>query len=374
MSAAMARGLSLVVLLVAAIGCNASRTFIATSGDYADYRRVRVAEDIDTRLAAAWEYLEKRPDGQYAERLRRYFEQAEPVFFKIRKRSAKGLEAYLRALPDGPHAKEAVELLLTLRDEKRRDSIDARQALATGRRLDSERDKRESAARLLTWWTHAFLEPGVWSRPLSEAPKALVTRLFLGLPQPRCEMVPGRPGRHTCVKAVEQSFVVPGKGKMENRTIAFLLAVELDERWRVSGVTLTGSGILLATEEARSARASSDGEAQIRRATAAFVSRVTALVFEQGQTCNGGTDNAGRTELACEGLLWVLEPGRGGGDDVLWIRRLGDPDEAPPNDDDDDDDDHDEDDVSPGGDRDQDPGAVPPPTSPANEADDEPYD
>ena len=46
-----------VLLSLASLGCNAGRTFIATPNDYADYRRVRIADNFDDRMAATWDQM-----------------------------------------------------------------------------------------------------------------------------------------------------------------------------------------------------------------------------------------------------------------------------------------------------------------------------
>ena len=303
-------------LAVVSLGCNAGRVFIASSGDYADYRAVRVAEDVDERLARAWAYLEERPDGQYAPRLRRFFERAEPVFFRVRRRSIKGLEAYLRALPNGPHAKEALALLGDMRDDKRRDSLDSRQALITGLALDARRERRERAADLLHWWVSSLLERKVWDEPLSEAPGELIVRYQLSLPQPRCAPSIDDPTHQRCVKAFETNFRVPGADGVADRTLAFLLEVELDETWRLVRVTISGAGALIASEEARRKKAAEDDDrATLQRATAAFVARLTAKLFDRDVACNGGTDATGRTRLVWRGVESGCAPRR------RWKRR-----------------------------------------------------
>jgi hypothetical protein len=317
-----------VALAVATAGCNTGRVFIASSGDYADYRAVRVAEDIDSRVAAAWEYLKARPDGRYAERLRNYFERAEPVFFNVRSRSIKGLEAYLEALPDGPHADEALRLLGVLRDEHDRDELDTREAQATGRRLDTERKKRDAARGLLVWWLDALMTPSVWQAPLSEAPGDLLVRYEISLPEPVCDKHPTIPSYRKCIKPFERAFKVGGNGKLVPRTLAFELEVDLDARWHLAQAVFTGRDMLLATEEARSGRAIADTPARRRAAAEAFVAKLTAAMFEREVACNGGTDAGGTTSLECEGLRLFIEPGAQGVDDVVRIELVDAP--APP--------------------------------------------
>jgi hypothetical protein len=325
------RAILLCLLALAMLGCNTGRMFIASSGDYADYRAVRVAEGVDNRVAAAWEYLKARPDGRYASRLKSYFDKAEPIFFNVRSRSIKGLEAYLRALPDGPHAREALRLLGVMREERDREDITIRMVDATGRKLDTERAKREEARALLLWWIDSFMTPSLWAAPLSDAPGAFLVRYQLSLPEPVCARHPSVMNRRKCIKPFERSFKVAAAGKsgLDDRMVAFELEVELDEDWRLTQAILTGRGMLLATEEARSGKALPDTPDVRRAAAAAFVAKLTAAMFDREVACNGGTEASGKTALECEGLRLSIEPGAPGVDDVIWIERIGAPPPQP---------------------------------------------
>jgi len=325
--------------LISLAGCNAGRAFIASPSDYADYRRVRVANDIDERMAATWYYLEHRPDGPYRERLQRYFDKAEPVFFKVRRRSLKGLEAYLRALPDGPHASAALEELMTRRNDARREELALRLARVAGLRLDRERKKRKRASELLGWWLTSLLDEALWDRPLSQAPTEFVVRYRLALPRPVCEPDVDEPDHRRCYKSVARDFRVAADGKRVERRIAFDVELELDESWHLQRASIAGGGLFVATAEARTQRAIDErDEGGVASAAADFVGRLSAELAAGEVACNGGTNADGATLLDCEGLRLVVEPGRGGGDDILLVERVSptEPGAEPPEADDDD--------------------------------------
>jgi hypothetical protein len=284
---------------------------------------VRVAQDVDERMAATWYYIKERPDGQYSDRLKRYFGKAEPVFYKVRRRSMKGLAAYLRALPDGPHAKEALDELMGLREASRRDELVTRQARQSQLRLDVDRDKRKEAAELLMWWLSTLLDQAMWQAPLSQAPKDFIIRYRLSLPRPVCEAHEDDPSHRRCFKSVARGFRVAGDGKLVDRNLAFDLELELDDHWTLRRVTLAGSSLFLSRAEAAQERAL-DGEDEALRLkiAAAFVNDLTQTMLEREVACNGGTNADGNTSLDCGALRITLEPGRRGGDDVMFVERI----------------------------------------------------
>src|SRR5580692_5757015 len=91
------------VLSLLGAGCS----FFSSTGDYAAYRTTRMAPTFEERLAAAQRYLRDRPSGAYAGEVHAWFDHAEGVFYSSKKGSVGGLDAYLAALPTGPHSEEA---------------------------------------------------------------------------------------------------------------------------------------------------------------------------------------------------------------------------------------------------------------------------
>ncbi len=305
------------ILLLA--GCHPARVLIASPGDYADYRRVRVAEDIDARMAATWAYLEARPDGQYSERLRRYFDKAEPVYYEVRRRSIKGLEAYLRAMPDGPHAKQALDELVASRDTARREELLTRQVRQSQRRLDYDRQKRAEAAELLLWWLSALLDDALWRAPIDQAPDAFLVRYRLSLPRPECQPHADNPDIQLCFKSVSRGFRVSGRDGLTDRTIAFDLEIDLDARWHIFKATLVGDALFVGTLEAQQQRALDADDAEVRRRAAdAVINQLTEAMAVRKVACNGGSTPDGHTVLDCGRLRITFEPGQDG-DDVIYV-------------------------------------------------------
>ena len=62
---------------VAAAGCGALGQVAASPGDLADYRSFTMAAREGPRLARAQRYLQRHPDGHWAEEVRRTFDREE---------------------------------------------------------------------------------------------------------------------------------------------------------------------------------------------------------------------------------------------------------------------------------------------------------
>jgi hypothetical protein len=313
----------LVFYCTALWGCNAGQVFIASPGDYADYRSVRLAETYDERMATAWYYLQHRPDGRYAKRLTRYFDRAEEVFYKVRGRTIGGLEAYLRVLPDGPHAAEALDLLSVLRYERRREELDKRVARQTGLRLDAERKNRAAAAEIVQWWATALLRQSLWDAPLSAAPAPFLVRYSLALPRPECERDQPEPGYQYCTKTVELTYRVAGERGRVDRSVTMDLDLVLDPSWRLSAVTLSGPGLIVRADEARRGRLLDDEDVEVvSAATERLLNALMLALVSDDVECTGGIEPSGMTVLECGRLRLSLAPGRAGDEDVLWIQPI----------------------------------------------------
>lgn len=306
--------------LAALAGCNAGQVFIASPGDYADYRRVRIADSYDGRMAAAWHYLQERPDGRYAERLRAYFARAEPVFYRVRSKSIPGIQAYLSALPDGPHSKDALVLLGELKRDRRREELDMRAARQTTARLDAEKQNLALAAGMTLFWTRSLLEPSLWKAPFDEASPELLSRFRLALPEPICHADDPAPGQQRCGKTVTTPYTLRVGRKRLERSISLDVELVLGEGYKLDRAILSGRGLLLRGEEARVGKPLDDGSAdEHRRASERFLAELTMRLFADQLLCNGGTDDGGTTLLVCEDLRVTVEPGGTKGDDLFII-------------------------------------------------------
>ena len=323
----MSRGLVIAALLVATtLGCNAGRVFIVSPGEYGDYRRIRLAGTADERLASAWQYLKDHPDGEYAERVQRFFDKAEPAFYEIRRRSPAGLESYLAALPDGPHAEDALRELVDARFAAAAPSHDTLAAQETSLRIRRQNQARQKAAEELRWWLAHLLDPAVWQAPFDDAPTELLIRYRLSLPAPICGGHLEFSSGQQCVKTFKRAFVVRGEDGNEERELTYEVELELDDRWHVHRVQLVGIGLFVAAEEARQGKSLVLlPQEEIVAISRNALDQLPLTLSEDDRLCTGGGQGGGRWVFDCEGVQLVAEPGLEGGADVLTFQRAPTP-------------------------------------------------
>lgn len=224
----------------------------STPGDHADYRKTHVLATFDERIAAAGRYLAERPDGAYAEQVRRYFDRAEPVFFSTRQTSEKGLRDYLAALPNGPHAKEVRSRLRVIEERRGRDPL-LEAAAVTRERLESAAKARSAAQEGLRRWLEILMDARAYGAPLSEGPKDLVINFSLALPEPSCGPAEGPDvlprAALACAKDATFPFAIPTGKKLEDRELSFLIEIELDERRVPLRASMTGEQLFSRLDE-----------------------------------------------------------------------------------------------------------------------------
>jgi hypothetical protein len=311
-------------------GCAAARPILTPPDDWAAYRRTRTAPSLDERLAAGEAYLEHFPDGAFRGDVRAWFDRAEPAFFDARRADAKGLEGYLRALPHGPHAREAYALLRVEREG--RDSPDeaGRQAAATEARLAMAAAKRAAARDAVAAWGARFLDPAAWSGRVAEAPAALVVPWSLGLPAPSCRSyaevgaaVP--PGGRRCTKIVEIEYPVLVGAVAEPRQLTLQIDATEDADGRLVAVTLAGPSLFTRLEETYAVRAiaADDGPKRLD----AIVRQIDAwrAAFEahvaKGPDCKQKPVAPTVLSLACGGFALQVVAGEGAEDDAVTMTR-----------------------------------------------------
>lgn len=276
--------LLLLMMMAAVSGCNAAKVFVASPSDYGDYRRIRLADRLDDRLAAAAAYLERHPDGRYVKRVERYLRRAEPVYFKVRRRSAKGLSAYLRSLPRGTNQKLAVAELVRRRRQGG-ESLAEQLARRTQLRLDAEATGRGVVAALSARWVRSLLDLRNWGVPLSQAQPEFLVPYRVALPQPRCRAA----GEGwVCVKALRGQFVVAGRDGNQAQQLKMDLHLSLDARWRLQRAQLRGRSIFSRWFEAKTNRvyrATGDEGASIPDLQKQWLGEIRAEQEKAGGSC-----------------------------------------------------------------------------------------
>jgi hypothetical protein len=246
---------------------------------------------------------------------------AEPIYFKVRSQTEAGLVAYLAAMPNGPHAKDALDALMLKRNLARRDALMERATRAMLLQVEAEDKGRRRAASLVEWWLRALLDPAPWHGTFADAPGELLARFRLSAHVPECTVADD--GAQHCKKTIEQSYRVRGdKGEVE-RTLAMTIEVWLDQGYRLLRVKLTGPELALRTHEASSGEARSVDAKQSRDAWRALGERLNAAIIDDNRICSGGEDRASVLTLRCEepNLVVRLAAGVAGALDSLVIER-----------------------------------------------------
>lgn len=322
-------------LIVLGVGCAAGRPLGVSTDEWAAYRATRVLPTLDERLSASQRYLRDNPDGAYAADVRRRFDHAEPIYFAAKSRSSAGLEAYLRALPTGPHARQAAERLAILRAREDAPDLLGRAYAQTEERLRAAADSRERARLGVGRWLAHFLSPAVFDAPLAAAPRDLVVAWGLSLPEPVCGMrdqASGPPVR-TCSKIVQLPYSIPVPADERDdgaRELTLEIMVREDELGRPAWVTLAGPDLFLRVDEAASVKPRSSRKTAHRVAAVVRAVDLTVGAFETHvsteASCRKPVVAPEIVRLSCEGLSVVATAGENpGDDDRIVVSPLGRP-------------------------------------------------
>lgn len=318
--------LALAVGLASLVGCTSGKAFIATAGDYADYRETRVSRTFEGRVGAAGRYLERHPHGAYVEEVKPYFERAELLFYESNEKTIDGLEAYLDALPKGPHAAAARDALSFLRERSNRPDDLLVAAASTRRRLEQNAALRARAREALSAWLERSMTRSLFTTPFDEAPKEVLVPFVLGLPEPRCSTIdpPERGAVRRCAKVLSLPYVIPVKRSYESRELTFEVTIETDARGRARRVVVSGPDMFARLQEtyAKDAIEASDLARRIdavERAVDVITGAFEAQVSIDPK-CAEDVAAPDVTHLHCNGIDVVGTLGGGpDGDDVVIV-------------------------------------------------------
>ncbi len=297
----------------------------STPADHAAYRKTRVLPTFEERIAAASRYLEERPDGAYAEDVRKYFKRAEPVFFHTRQATEEGMRVYLRALPRGPHAAELRSRLLVLEERRGKDTL-VEAATATRERLERAAKMREEAQAGLARWLEIFFDRAVYASPLPDGPKDLVVAFSLALPEPSCAPAEGptAPAGATriCAKDATFPFAIPVQKRIEERELSFLVELALDEGSKPLRASVAGEELFSRLDEtfAKTERRSESVRDRIEAVGRGvdFVSSVFEKKVSQDPACSKPVTAPEVLRLECNGLRVIARAAaeEGGTDEI----------------------------------------------------------
>ena len=208
----------------------------ASVDDYGQYRTVRTAKTVERRLAASSRYLREMPKGRFRDQVRAWFEPAEAAYFERIRDDERRLRAYLRLLPDGPHAEDARTCLADLRALRRfkaarQAEFDRSVARFEAQLAQAQQQRSEFVARFVRFVRYAATNRA-WGEPTWELEPGFLVDWRLRDPPARC-----RDGR--CVKTIVFDYAIPDLREIAPRQAVMDVVVEL-ERGMVSRMVVTG--------------------------------------------------------------------------------------------------------------------------------------
>jgi len=205
-------------------GCAAAHQMTASSDDYALYRSANTAPSVERKLALSWQYLRSMPQGRFRREVRTWFVAAEARYFARAQSSPAKLEAYLQALPNGPHAEQAAErlaeLVLSERYERRREERLLEEAHDVEERLADAATMRDAFARTTRDWVTRLVAIESWGQPTTELHHETIYHFRLTEPEGRC-------GASRCIKALGMHYAIPEQKRLVPRQAVFDVQFDL---------------------------------------------------------------------------------------------------------------------------------------------------
>lgn len=306
-------------LVAASVGCGGvARPLVTRAGDFADYRETRVAGSLDARLAAAARYLDAHRDGAYRDEVAAWFERVEPLFYESRKETIASLRSYLDALPDGPHAPEALARIAALEKKRRSQQGErlAKTAATFEERLARAADARAAVVEAYTGWIGLVVAMGAWGRPTWEADGEFLYAFRTDPPAGRCE-------GEICRKLLSLPYTLRSEGKAEEREATIEIELRLVQG-RIDSATIAGPELFTRLAEVHEARPMKSGDAAERVAAIGWAVELTGGALEAklpAARCSKPFVAPIVLERACDGwsarLVAATEPGQ---DDRLELR------------------------------------------------------
>ena len=168
-----------------------------------------MASTLGARLKAAAFYLQCHSDGEFKDEVAEWFDRIEPLFFEATAGSPAGMQAYLDALPAGPHAvnaKERREALLAAGRAEAGERLSERGA-EIERRLAAAAQGRENVLSAYASWVGRLLDFDAWGRTPDKVGQEFRSA-WEADPAPKCEA-------DRCEKLLSISYELEVNGKPE---------------------------------------------------------------------------------------------------------------------------------------------------------------
>jgi hypothetical protein len=267
-------------LALSACGANV-RQMTAGARDYADYRASRVAPSVPERLRRASYYLEQHPEGAFHDEVASWFARVERLFYEASADSPEGMESYLAALPNGPHAPSAAQRRDAFRDKAKIEAGErlAAQAAAFERRLAAAAQSREDVLTAYASWIRRLVDFDGWGRPLFAADDAETTPSTSELRKAWLEGASPRCSADRCSKLLEIPYELEVAGKPEPFECIIEISFALSAG-RVVDAAVSGPDLFARLSEAQHAEPISR-DPESRRRAVAFAANFTSGAIER---------------------------------------------------------------------------------------------
>lgn len=306
------------VLSLLLAGCASGRALVAPPSDLADYRAFRVAAREGTRLSLARDYLERHPNGRFADEVRAAFEAEEPRFFERSQESREAVLGYLVDLPRGPHADAAVSLLVafdTKLEERELDEI-ARKARLDEARLETAAVARRAVATSILAAVGALLEGSTYGVRLEEVGGPMRAVLT--------EEAPRTWGGAPKESERDLYFLLPTRPTAESRLLTLRVVLH-DRDGIVRAAEVRGADLFVRWAEADSLAPLDPSRAEDRATAASHAMERLSGALERrfpSETCADRREGAELYRRSCGGWEVVVSTGRGAGDeDAILVTR-----------------------------------------------------
>lgn len=228
------------------LGCSVGNRVASPRADYALYRETRVGKTPEQRLGAGSRYLRELPEGRFRAEVRAWFEVAEPRFVADAHDRPSLLRAYLRELPNGPHAEQVRDRLeeFRLMNEYRGRKAAEREQFV--RRVESEfaaaKAGRERLIERVKSLVTTLSKTQSFGQPATAVDQALLGGF--GGAEP-----PGGCSETLCERTLTIPYAVPTRTGLLHRNAQLSLVVEL-EAFAVKRIRLGGPDLFTRLGEA----------------------------------------------------------------------------------------------------------------------------
>jgi hypothetical protein len=256
------------MLLLGASGCGA---LTASAPEYTAYRAVHVTPTVAGRLHAAAHYLRQYPEGVFHAEVSAWFGQVEPVFYEASADTVAGMDAYLAALPDGPHASAAAQRRDALAALRKREAGEGLVKVATAfeQRLAHAAQLREDVTATYSAWIARLLEFDGWGRSIDPMNEPLASAWAgAGASRPECD-------RRGCTKPVTVPYELEIDGELQPFVFKLEIALHV-ERGVVVDATVSGPDLALRLLEAHRASPAHGDSTEARIAELAWLIELTS--------------------------------------------------------------------------------------------------